>query len=101
MKKYISVTARFDKDGNIMPVCVNWDDGRSFPIDRVTDLRYAASLKADAAGLRYKCRIKQKDKFIFLEKTAGLSKAKTRGGISPNIIKLSNRTLTKSGCPVF
>lgn len=68
MKKYISVTAKFDKDGNIMPLCVNWDDGRSFPIDRVTDLRYAASIRADSAGLRYKCRIKRKDKFIFLEK---------------------------------
>lgn len=67
MKQYISVTAKFDIDGNILPISINWDDGRVFAIDRITDIRYAASLKAGGAGIRYTCRIKQNEKHLFLE----------------------------------
>lgn len=67
MKQYISVTATFDRDGNIIPLYINWDDGRRFEIDRVTDVRYAASLKAGGAGIRYTCRIRNHEKYLFLE----------------------------------
>ena len=67
MKQYVSVTATFDVDGNILPLKINWDDGRTFDIDRITDVRYAASLKAGGAGIRYTCRIKQTEKYLFLE----------------------------------
>lgn len=67
MKQYISVTAKFDADGNILPLAINWDDGRVFDIDRITDVRYAASLKAGGAGIRYTCRIRQAEKYLFLE----------------------------------
>ena len=67
MKKYISVTARFDEDGNLLPLKIHWNDGRTFDIDRVTDVRYAASLKAGGAGIRYTCRIGGNLRYIFLE----------------------------------
>lgn len=67
MKQYISVTAKFDSDGNILPLSINWDDGRSFNIDRIIDVRYAASLKAGGAGIRYTCRIRQSEKHLYLE----------------------------------
>lgn len=67
MKQYVSVTATFDADGNIIPLCINWEDGRRFAIDRVTDVRYAASLKAGGAGIRYTCRIRSHEKYLFLE----------------------------------
>ena len=67
MKQYVSVTAAFDPDGNILPLRINWADGRHFEIDRVTDIRYAASLKAGGAGIRYTCRIKGHERYIFLE----------------------------------
>ncbi len=67
MKQYISVTARFDEDGNLLPLKIHWNDGRSFDIDKVTDIKYAASLKAGGAGLRYTCRISGNQRYIFLE----------------------------------
>ncbi len=67
MKQYVSVTAVFDEDGNLMPINIMWGDGRTFPIDRVTDVRYAASLKAGGAGIRYTCRICGKERYLFLE----------------------------------
>lgn len=67
MKQYISVTVKFDTDGNLLPLKIHWEDGRSFDIDRVTDIRYAASLKAGGIGLRYTCRILGMERYIFLE----------------------------------
>lgn len=67
MKQYIGVTAKFDSDGNLLPLAVHWQDGRSFEIDRVLDVRFASSLKAGGAGLRYKCRIQNKERYIFFE----------------------------------
>ena len=66
MKKYISVTAEFDEDGNLIPLTINWSDGRKFTIDRITDIRYS-SVPCGRGGLRYTCRIAGKDKFIFFE----------------------------------
>lgn len=67
MKKYISVTAIFDEDGNLLPLSITWEDGRKFHIDKVTDIRYAASLKAGGAGIRYTVLIGGNKKYIFLE----------------------------------
>ena len=66
-KQYVSVTAKFDPDGNIVPLRIHWDDGRYFDIDRVTDVRFAASLKAGGAGIRYTCRIRSNERYLFLE----------------------------------
>lgn len=67
MKQYVSVTAIFDEDGNLLPINIVWEDGRKFPIDKVTDVRYAASLKAGGAGIRYTCQIGGKKRYLFLE----------------------------------
>ena len=44
-----------------------WDDNKRYPIDRITDVRYATSLKAGGCGIRYTCRILGKERYIFLE----------------------------------
>ena len=68
MKNYVEVTAVFDKEGVITPVSVKIDDDR-FDVDRVMDVRPAASLKSGGAGIRYKCRIEGRDTYLFLEET--------------------------------
>lgn len=68
MKEYIKVSAIFDCDGNLMPQFIYWgDDEKKYEIDRITDVRYAASLKAGGAGIRYTCRILGKERYLFLE----------------------------------
>ena len=57
MKINLEVIASFDLDGNIHPKAIVWKDGRVFDIDRVLDVRRAASLKAGGIGVRYTCRI--------------------------------------------
>lgn len=67
MKQYVCVTAQFDCEGRIMPMKVHWEDGRTFEIDRITDIRRAASLKAGGAGIRYTCLLLGKQRYLFLE----------------------------------
>ena len=52
MKKYVKVTATFDCDGDLIPEYIVWDDGRRYRIDKISDVRYAASLKAGGAGIQ-------------------------------------------------
>lgn len=67
IKKYIDVIAKFDTDGKIVPLKIIWDDGHEYEIDRICDIRKAASLKAGGAGIRYTCRISGQQRFLFLE----------------------------------
>ena len=45
-KVYVDVEATFTKDGALFPKRFRWEDGQMYEIDRVTDCRRAASLKA-------------------------------------------------------
>lgn len=65
-KHYTNVKALFDTEGNIIPLSITYDD-REFEIDRVTDVRPAASLKSGGAGIRYTCYIYGKKSYLFLE----------------------------------
>lgn len=66
-KVYVDVLARFTKDGIMMPASITWEDGRDYQIDRVKDVRQAASLRAGGAGLRYTCQICGQDKYLYYE----------------------------------
>lgn len=66
-KVFVEVTARFDVDGAIVPLSIRWEDGTLFEIDRVLDVRQAASLKAGGQGIRYTIRIGSHRTFLFYE----------------------------------
>ena len=68
MKNYVEVTAVFDIDGNIIPKEVKIEGGR-YEVDRVMDIRPAASLESGGAGIRYKCMIAGRETYLFLEET--------------------------------
>ena len=52
MKKYVEVTAHHNAQGFVRPLILWWDDGRKYEIDRVLDVRRAASRKAGGIGSR-------------------------------------------------
>jgi hypothetical protein len=66
-KVFVEVIAKFTKDGKKVPLIIKWEDGRSFDIDRIIDIRRAASLKAGGQGIRYKCRINGRETYLWLE----------------------------------
>lgn len=75
-KVYVDVLAAWTREGRIVPKVVKWEDGTRYPIDRVLDVRPAASLKAGGAGTRYTVRICQHDSFLFLEQDRWFVEAK-------------------------
>lgn len=66
-KVFVEVTAHFDTDGQIVPLSIVWENGKTFEIDRILDIRRAASLKVGGQGIRYTCRILGKTTFLFNE----------------------------------
>lgn len=68
MKQYVEVFARFDTDGRIIPLAVKIGDEK-FEVDRVRNIRPAASLKSGGAGIRYTCSVEGRLTYLFLEET--------------------------------
>lgn len=66
-KVFVEVTARFETDGNIVPLSVLWEDGVRYEIDRVLDVRRAPALRAGGMGIRYTVRICGRESYLFYE----------------------------------
>ncbi len=66
-KTFVTITAEHDTNGIVMPKILHWDDGRKFEVEKVFDVRMAASLKAGGQGLRYTCRIANKQVYLFCD----------------------------------
>lgn len=63
---YLEVTAKFDNTGRIIPISFIWA-GRKINIDKVSDMRPAASLKQGGQGMRYTCRTGSKSYYLFCD----------------------------------
>ena len=66
-KVYVEVIARIDPEGGLYPLEIIWEDGRSFHISRITDIRRASSMKAGGTGIRYSCVINNQSTHLFFE----------------------------------
>jgi len=73
-KVYVDVTEERLKDGRLIPLSFVWEDGCRYEIDKVLDMRPAASLKAGGAGMRYTVRVRHQETFMFLEEERDVSK---------------------------
>jgi hypothetical protein len=65
--KPYDVAALHDRNGNIVPMYLVWADGAMYFIDKILDVRRAASLKAGGVGQRYTCIIAGRERYLFLE----------------------------------
>lgn len=66
-KVYVGVKAEVSTAGDWKPLSITWEDGRVFEIDRVTDIRRAASMGAGGTGIRYTCIIRDQPKYLYYE----------------------------------
>ena len=70
---YVDVKAAFNAAGNLMPLEIKWLDGKVFEIDKVTDIRQAAAMRAGGQGDRYTVYIRGKQSYLFFERSGALS----------------------------
>lgn len=79
-KRYVEVIARHAEDGTVRPLSIVWEDGRSFEVERVLDVRRAASLKVGGTGVRYVVRIRGRETYLFYENPRWFVEEKCHGG---------------------
>lgn len=73
IKVYVAVNASFDENGRIIPKSLVWEDGRKYLIDKVTDIRQAAAMKAGGQGDRYTIFINGIQSYLFFERSTNLT----------------------------
>lgn len=66
-KNFVEVIVKYKSDGKQLPLMILWEDGRKFTIDKITDIRKAASLKSGGKGMRYTCRVQNKEIYLFMD----------------------------------
>lgn len=67
MRKNITVIARMQDDGKVVPLTILWNNEKTFEIDKVLDIRKKASTKGGGKGLRYTCRISGNERYLWLD----------------------------------
>lgn len=67
-KRFVPVLVRFDKDGRCRPLEIEFDDKRHYQIDKVLDVKRAACNEVGGVGIRYTCRIQDKETYLWEEK---------------------------------
>lgn len=80
-KVYVSVLVKFDTDGNCRPYRIKFDDDpvyqdNVFKIDRVLDVRRAASTKVGGTGIRYTVVIDGIQSYLFEDENRWFIEAK-------------------------
>jgi len=65
---YVGMTVDYGPDGTMVPAQLTWEDGTKYEIDRVLDVRRAAS-EAGSMGMRYTVRILGHERRLFFEDT--------------------------------
>lgn len=73
VKVYVKVMASFEENGTILPSAIVWEDGHTYYIDKVMDIRQAAAMRAGGQGDRYTVRINGRQSYLFFERSTNLS----------------------------
>ena len=67
-KVYVIMYLRVDEEGITKPVCIEWEDGTRFNIDKIIDERTAPPVYTGGALTRkYKVRIRGRDRTIYFD----------------------------------
>ena len=75
-KQYVPVVVRFDTEGKLRPLVIEFDEEHKYPVDKVLDVRRAACQRVGGVGDRYTCRINGRVTYLWMEKGVWLVEAK-------------------------
>ena len=67
-KRYVPVVVRFDTEGNLHPLVIEFDEGHKYLVDKVLDVCRAACQSMGGVGIRYTVRIRGRERYLWLEK---------------------------------
>ncbi|MDO4960666.1 MAG: hypothetical protein Q4E57_02245 [Eubacteriales bacterium] len=85
-KVYVDVRVDFDRYGHMTPASITWEDGTTYEIDKLIDLRSAYSAKAGGHGDMYLIKVRNSLCHLFFERNPYRSGASLgRWFVSKNI----------------
>ena len=64
-KIYVNVNVEFTKEGRLIPRAIHWEDGRTYVIDKITEVRRAASFLAGGTVIRYTIYVEGFEKHLY------------------------------------
>ena len=67
-KRYVPVIVRFEADGKLRPLEIQFDEAHRYPVDKILDVRRVACQSVGGVGDRYTCRIQGKESYLWFEK---------------------------------
>lgn len=67
-KRYVPVVVRFDTEGQLRPLTIEFDEEHKYSVDRVLDVCRAACQTVGGVGTRYTVRVQGQERYLWLEK---------------------------------
>ena len=68
-KRYVPVVVRFDAEGQLQPLTIEFDEDHKYAVDRVLDVCRAACQTVGGVGVRYTVRVQGQERYLWLEKS--------------------------------
>lgn len=68
IKKYVPVVVRFDEDGRMRPMVIEFDESHRYLVDKVVEVRRAACQSVGGVGDRYTVRVQGRESHLWFEK---------------------------------
>ena len=75
-KRYIPVIVRFDAEGKMRPIELEFDEAHRYRIDRIIYVLRATCQSLRRVGDRYTCRIRGQERYLWFEKGRWFVEAK-------------------------
>lgn len=72
-KVYVAVELSVDKEGHIRPKSLTWEDGVTYEIDKLLDVRPGYAAKAGGQGDRYTIVVQGKRTYLYFERSPNLT----------------------------
>ena len=72
-KVYVEVVTVTKPDGLMLPRSLVWEDGQRYKIDRVSQIKPAAAMKAGGQGDRYTIWVNGRQSYLFFERNSSLT----------------------------
>ena len=66
-KVYVETIVRFAADGGMRPLCIVWEDGGKYKIDRMKFVERAPARVSSVLPLRYTCMISGRERYLYYE----------------------------------
>ena len=76
----VGVTLKVSPEGNVRPLTITFENGKTYTIDRLKERKRAAATKVGGTGIRYTVVFQNRDSYLFEDEGNWFVEAKKYGG---------------------